>query len=578
MFCLRFIWFSLWRLAFLATATASMLASATDAPVALDLSRPVLETSTPTFTVLQDVPVSWTIDQVVAEPANRFGAFNPQKTYPVSIDKAIWLRFSVAAAHAQSSEAMVFELPKPYVDIVQFHYKNKDGQWVMEVAGELTARTQWPIRGLYPRFELPTTDAAAQDVFVKVMQFVPIRFSPQLKTLSESNLEMQQKFFVYGLVMGLLLMMALFSLGLAVSYRRVIYAWYSFYATLACVAIASYVGVGNHILWPGSTIWAESAIMICTLAAMALQVQFCRVMFVRDLNLRWLNNLALGSLAISVVCLVGLFAASLTAIDERLGLFFTAFFISVVMLALMLGFAIYRRIKLAWLWVLAFFPLLVSVPISVAEGMGLISLPDLPYDMVVYTIAFEAIVLMFAMQIHVKASHQQSVRFATKDELDPLTGFLAPQQFEARFKALWQQAELSQSDLAIVYVQVSLSPRHGTTGGPFNHEHSVKRVVKILNTASRDVDTVALVAGNVFAILMPGISPSENLSSKLSRLVALGLMPDKDDPKSAPIYMRVAASSMLSFFGSPQSLDALLFKTLRNKSLWQDRSIRMVRD
>jgi hypothetical protein len=272
---------------------------------------------------------------------------------------------------------------------------------------------------------------------------------------------------------------------------------------------------------------------------------------------------------ISVVCLAGLFAAPLTAIDQRLGLFFTAFFISVVMLALMLGIAIYRRIKLAWLWVLAFFPLLVSVPLSVAEGMGLISLPDLPYDVVVYTVAFEAIVLMFAMQIHVKSGHQQSVRFATKDELDP---------FESSFKALWQQAELSQSDLAVVYVQASLSPRHGKTGEPFVHEHSVKRVVKILHTASREADTVALVAGNVFAILMPGISPSENLSLKLSRLVALGLMPDKDDPKAAPIYFRVAASSMCSFFGTPNELDALLFKTLRNKSLWQDRSIRMVRD
>jgi two-component system, sensor histidine kinase LadS len=578
MFSQRVICLGLACFASLAMAIAPFLAAASDLPVPVDVSHPVLDTRTHTFVVLQDVPANWTVAQVAAEPESRFRIFDPKKTYAVSIDKAIWLRFRVAAGNAQSANLVVFELPKPYVDEVQFHYQNHEGQWEMQLAGELTARTQWPVRGLYPRFELPPAGAAVQDIYVKVLQFVPIRFSPQLKTLNDSNFEMQNKLFVYGLVLGLMALMGVFSLVLAVSYRRYIYAWYSLYAAVAGAAIASYVGVGNHIFWPDSTVWAESSIIICTLAAMVAQVQFCRVMFLRDPAMRWLNQAALASLAISVSCVVGLFMLPLNAVANRLGLFFIGFTCCVVMLILMIGCAMYLRNKVAWLWVLAFSPLLLLVPVTVAEGLGLISLPNLPYDAVVYTMAFEAMVLMFAMQVHVKMDHHVSVRGAIKDELDPLTGFLAPQQFEVRFKALWSQAEMSQNDLAIAYVQVSLNPRHGTTGGPFNHERSVRRVVKILHTASRDVDTVALVAGNVFAILMPGISPSENLSSKLSRLVALGLMPDKDDPKAAPIYIRIAASSMRSYFGSPKELDALLFKSLRNKSLWQDRSIRMVRD
>ncbi|MGB4115254.1 MAG: 7TM diverse intracellular signaling domain-containing protein [Polaromonas sp.] len=444
--------------------------------------------------------------------------------------------------------------------------------------GELTARTQWPVRGLYPRFELPPARAAVQDVYVKVLQFVPIRVAPQLKTLNDSNFELQNKLFLYGLVLGLLTLMALFSLVLAVSYRRYIYAWYSLYAVFAGLAIASYVGVGNHIFWPNSTVWADKSIILCTAMALAIQLQFCRVMFLHDITSRWVNKAALITLFVSAVCIVGLLFAPLNSMLVRLSFFYVAFASCALMLTVMIGFVAYQRNKMAWLWVLAYAPLLAIVSLTVAEGMGLLPLPDLPYDAVVYSMAFEAIVLMFAMQVHVKAGHQQLVRLATKNELDPLTGFLAPKQFESRFKALWQQAEQNQGDVAVVYVQVSLSPRHGVTGASFNHPQSIKRAVKILHTASREADTVALIAGNVFAILMPGISPSENLSVKLSRLVALGLMPDKDDPKATPIYFRVVASSMCSFFGTPNELDALLFKTLRDKSLWQDRSIRMVRD
>ncbi|MGB4115255.1 MAG: 7TM-DISM domain-containing protein [Polaromonas sp.] len=135
MFSLRFIWFGLWRLAFVAFAITTVLAQASDAPVPVDLSRPELDASMQTFAVLQDVPASWSIAEVLAEPTSRFAVFDPKKTYAVSIDKAIWLHFRVAAGSIQPAEKIVFELPKPYVDEVRFYYKGQDGQWVMQLAG-----------------------------------------------------------------------------------------------------------------------------------------------------------------------------------------------------------------------------------------------------------------------------------------------------------------------------------------------------------------------------------------------------------------------------------------------------------
>lgn len=575
---MRPIWFGLTCLAWLCLATAVEAIAASELPVPIDASRSVPVVGTQTFTVLQDVPINWTVAQVAAEPSSRFSFFNPLKTYPLSFDKTFWLHFRVAATDRSSSSSLIFEFPKPFVNQVDFYYKDIQGQWRVQTSGKLKARTQWALRGLYPRFELPSAGATVQDIYVRVSQYVPIRIQPDIKTLNDSNDEMQKKLFTYGLVLGLLLLMGLFSLLLALSYRRSIYAWYSLYAVFAAVTVASYTGVGNHLLWPNSTWWAQISLMTCVLVAMSLQVQFCRVMFLHELVARWVNWAALASLFVSLLCIAGLLTLPLDAIGIRVNLFFIGLANSAVMLVVLVVFLTVKRSTIGWLWILAFSPLVILISITAPEAMGAISFPDLPYDAVVYAATFEAMVLIIAMQMHVKGAYRQKVVLATKDEMDPLTGFLAPQQFEPCLNALWAQAKKGRSDLVIVYVQVSLSPRHGTTGEPFNDEHSIRRVVKILHTVSREADTVVLVAGNVFAILMPGVSPGENLKNKLSRLVALGLMPDRDDPKAVPIYFRVAVASKRSIFVSPQLLVQLMFKTLQDKNLWQDRSIRMLKN
>ena len=547
-------------------------------PTPIELSQPEFDAHHSSFLALENIPADWSFERVSSLTFGSFKTFDASKTYPVSINKALWLRFTVPAKDALHTYPFVFELPKSYVDRVEFYYRNSDGRWAKQVAGELTPRTQWPLTGLYPRFEVPHPSTGVSDVYVKVLQFTPLRAALQVVPKSQSDLRMQLAIFMYGLTLGLMVLMSAYSLLLAATYRRYVYAWYSIYALLTALAIASYAGIGHLLIWPASTDWAEKSILVTILAGLAAQVQFCRVLFFRDGAARWLDWSALSSVVLSAACIAMQFALPLNEIDNRLNFFYLALVGSSLMLILITGKAIYSKNKVAWLWVLATVPLLTLILLSVAEGVAGFSMPLLPFNAVVYTAAFESVVLMIAMQIHVKASHQAEVVDAAMDVLDPLTGFIAPQHFEEKLKVLWEQAELSRTDLAVVYAQISLHPLHSSTGAPFSHEQSIKRVVRILHMASREVDTIALVAGNVFAILMPGVSPSENLNTKLSRLVALGLMPDKDDPKAAPVYIRIAASSMCSFFGTRQALDELLFKTLRNTSQWQNRSIRIVRD
>ncbi len=100
--------------------------------------------------------------------------------------------------------------------------------------------------------------------------------------------------------------------------------------------------------------------------------------------------------------------------------------------------------------------------------------------------------------------------------------------------------------------------------------------MRIIRTVTREADTVARVHANLFAVLMPGVSPGENLAGKLSRLIALGVMTDRDDPLSEPVNLRIAASSRSRFSGTARQLDVLLRQKLPVEGDLDARSIMYV--
>jgi hypothetical protein len=75
---------------------------------------------------------------------------------------------------------------------------------------------------------------------------------------------------------------------------------------------------------------------------------------------------------------------------------------------------------------------------------------------------------------------------------------------------------------------------------------------------------------------MPGVSRSDALTAKLSRLVALGIMEDTDDRRAIPIQFKVLASSLRSFTGSPDLLHSTMQVAMKMPSTWAQRSIRFL--
>jgi hypothetical protein len=87
---------------------------------------------------------------------------------------------------------------------------------------------------------------------------------------------------------------------------------------------------------------------------------------------------------------------------------------------------------------------------------------------------------------------------------------------------------------------------------------------------------VARLDGQLMAILMPHVQMGDELSQRLSRIVALGLMPDRSDPHASILQFRIAATTRSHYAKPLSALDADLRALLADPSGWGSKPIRFI--
>jgi GGDEF domain-containing protein len=239
--------------------------------------------------------------------------------------------------------------------------------------------------------------------------------------------------------------------------------------------------------------------------------------------------------------------------------------LSTVLALILVVRALHQGNRTAWLWLIAYLPLIICVSLASADSLGF-SLNSTPYDAPVYAVLFEATVLLVALHLHAKSQHAQHVRHSLLDSIDPHTGFMTSRQYTATAQAMWDQARQNKCDLAVAYVSA-------TSDGALPEQ----AIVRLLRTVTREGDTVAHVDKNLYAILMSAQLVGTDLTNRLSRLVALGRMAAKDLAASGPVQFRIVASSNAAFGGTWPQLDATLRNKLNDPRGWSRKSIRYVR-
>ena len=527
--------------------------------------------------VLQNAPSQLKVDQVAVLPASAFALFDPNKTYALSNTKVLWLHFSAIESASSASLNWTFELPKPFVNRVELYHRNALGAWDVQQAGDGLPQAQWTARGLHPRFQLPQLNPGSNDFYVRVSQLIPLRFDVSLTTTASANFREQNALLANGILLGLMLFVSVFALVLAVAYRNKIYAWYGAYVLSALLALASYVGVAFFAFWPKATWLPEVAHHTFLMVAFATQLEFGRVLFVNPRASPCVSRVVwVTALAIAASAGYQWFTPQLD-INWRLNALLACLVVGgLLMLAVVLKAAVEGR-PMAWLWMLAYTPVIAVLGLTVVEQLGFAPVRWLPYNAIGLAVGFEVMLLLIALHLHVKSNHEWDVRQATVVELDPLTGFLAPLYFPDTLAQLWSETRHMRQDLAVAYVRADIDLRGSRSAVKISDDELVLRCVRMLRMVTRADDTVARIGGNVFAILMPRMSAGSNFAGKLSRLVALGVMRDTDDLSQQIVRFRIAATTFGSFSGTSKQLDEALKQKLNSLTEASERTIEFVR-
>jgi two-component system, sensor histidine kinase LadS len=545
------------------TASTASAPAQTAQPPAIDLSQLGSKLGSPALTIRENLARELGIDRIANEQALFTQSFDPSMAYALGKQRATWMHFRVLADDQPSPTGWTLELPKPYIDRVEFYQKDARGAWQMQAAGDHIAHAQWPLQSLNPQFALPVMAAGVHDFYLKIQGEIPLHFSVHLQRTDAANARAQNRFLLGGLLLGVCALMLAFSGMLAFSAGHKEYLWYALFVGLSCLSTATYMGLANYALWPQATAWPEYSNYVLVMVAVTAQLQFCRAMFLPREERSWWHAVLSVAMAANMVAIGFYFYSDSTVYRQILYTFVDSVCTTLAMA--LVARALYRGNRTAWLWLIAYVPLIISVSLASLDSFGL-AINGLPYDAPVYATLFEVTVLLAALYLHAQSQQARVVRRSLLDSIDPHTGFITSRNYTATAQAMWSAARQNKRDMSVAYVEATSQAAL-----------SEQPIVRLLRTVARDSDTVAHVDKNLYAILMPGQLVGTDLTNRLSRLVALGLMAVKDLSANSPVQFRIVASSNAGFVGTWPQLNACLRKKLDTPKGWSNKSIRYVR-
>jgi two-component system, sensor histidine kinase LadS len=502
-----------------------------------------------------------------------FEPFRAKDIYALDSSKALWLKLRVKLDRPLQQNWVLMS-PKTFLDRLELHMRDAQGQWQMQQAGDHIAHSKWTIRSLAPQFKLPLLPAGEHDILIKVVQNFPQQIPWVLQDEPTARVHLQNDFLLAGVIVGLLGLILLLSLHLAINYRDKVYAWYALYVLLSLLSVSAFLGFASFLFWPYAQHWPEYSVLVLILASVVAQLWFCQAMFFRESQSSLLKKPAMTVAGVGAV-LVGALLLTPGAI-ERIVIFSIGLVICFVTIGLIVGLAARRRMPSAYLWLLAYSPLLISVVLALLDNLSFIEPLNLPYELPAYTLVFEALILLFSLHVHAKNRHAIQERERVMASIDPLTGFLSTRVFQQRLNAQWRKLIGSSHDMTIALIYINHRSEQNDSESALRLEKKLLRSVRLLRTITRDGDLIGRIGGNVLAVAMPDIPMGDDLNNRLARLVALGLMTDRYDTEIIELRFRIAVGTRGTWGDDLRTLDNTLRGTIMQTGGWSSKPIRYI--
>jgi GGDEF domain-containing protein len=530
--------------------------------------------------VLPNTPQGLSLAEVLSGQAGAFVKHEESQVRHSHWYRGFWLRIHLKGSQSQPEQPQqaLLTIAKPYLDVVRLFTPGDalSPSWQMQAHGDFMLPDLWTRDTLYPQFTLPLAKELLalpnqqMTLYMQVDHLAPVMINLELASAEKTRRKDLTNYMVYGMLFGAILLAALLTAAQAWLNRDPIYIWYSGYSISAMLACLGHTGIAQQLFWRVDGHWPGTVVLFFLMFCCAFQMQFARS--VRDLSYQprwqtWITYL------LSVCCVMLAIAFPLFDAHWR-----TMYFLSLGLVAMTTVTATFLMVQawragivLAKAWFLAFSPLWLTVLLALMEGIGLLPTQAWSYNASIYAVGIEVLIIGFALQWFARARHGQIEREKALAATDPLTGFVTFDAFQNRLLRDWYNTDAKKHDIAVIYIELQ------TKAQDKQHlESLLMRSVRILRSATHAHDVVARLDGQIMAILMPHVQMGDDLSQRLSRIIALGLIPDPSNLDANVLQFRIAATTRSSFKLPLDQIDTQLRQLLAQPKGWSRKPIRFL--
>lgn len=293
-----------------------------------------------------------TVDQVLEQ------AFTPNTTSVLNAgysNSAFWLKVDLRYLprdDESGARTWLLELAYPPLDHVDLYLRDDNGHWQPEArTGDELPWSSRPIRQSNYVFNLPFKPGEARTVLLRVQSEGSVQV-PLSLWAGDAFLEAQpERFYVFGLIYGVLLVMLVYNLFIYLSVRDTSYLYYILYIASFGLYQVSVNGAGIQFFWPNNPWWANAATPFFIGAAAFFGCQFSRTFLRTASHGRWLDRVLMALMGVGAVVMVMSLMASYgiaLRVATGLALVFTVVIFSAGIIAWFKGLRQARYFMIAW--------------------------------------------------------------------------------------------------------------------------------------------------------------------------------------------------------------------------------------
>jgi diguanylate cyclase (GGDEF)-like protein len=500
-----------------------------------------------------------------ADIQKRAAEFKPA---PVTVGDALnfgysssvwWLRFDLETEPAAPLDWLL-ELAFPSLDHVE--YFGPGGERV--VTGDRLPFSARPIAHRNFVFPVHLNGSGVSTVWLRVTSEGSLTLPLRMWRTDAFWQQSQNIYALHWIYFGMLLALALYNLLLWFSLRDHTYITYVTFAASMAVGQLSFNGLGNEYLWPDSPLWGSVAFAGGFAATGLFGALFTRGFLETRDNAPRLDKVVLG--------LAAMFAISMLVTGfapYRIGAIMTTLTgVTFSLVAVFAGLYCWRRgAPGAPIFLLAWTLLLIGVAVASLRHMNFLPTNFYTLNAMQIGSALEMLLLSFALAdringLRFEKEAARSEALATKQQLaqtlqrseatlerrvaerteelemanarlrdnerqlqalalaDPLTGLANRLLLSARLQQSMQLARRSQGKIAVLFADLDHFKLINDGYGRAIGEEVLRCAADRLRTTVRQVDTVARLEDDEFAIVLTGLVSSADAENMATKIIA----------------------------------------------------------